>query len=189
MLKRVIVMIAAIGMTGASLSAQRPAAKPQPTTKPAQEAKAAAPKPATPGQPSGLPVNIRIDVAITDQVDPGAPAKKVVSMIVADRQRNNIRSSGNIRTNGFPQNFTLNVDAHPTIMPNAGNRISLEFGLEYLPKSGTPPASDTSNPGTSLLNERLVVLLESGKPVLVSQAADPISDRKITVEVTATILK
>jgi hypothetical protein len=35
----------------------------------------------------------------------------------------------------------------------------------------------------------LSVILESGKPMVVSQAADPTSDRKITVEVTATILK
>jgi hypothetical protein len=33
------------------------------------------------------------------------------------------------------------------------------------------------------------LILESGKPTVVSQAADPSSDRKITVEVTATILK
>ena len=39
------------------------------------------------------------------------------------------------------------------------------------------------------LNEMLSLILESGKPTIVSQAADPTSDRKITVEVTATILK
>ena len=41
----------------------------------------------------------------------------------------------------------------------------------------------------SQLNERLSLVLESGKPMIVSQAADPVSDRKITVEVTATILR
>jgi hypothetical protein len=39
------------------------------------------------------------------------------------------------------------------------------------------------------LNENITLILESGKPTIVSQAADPTSDRKITVEVTATILK
>ena len=39
------------------------------------------------------------------------------------------------------------------------------------------------------INERLGLIFESGKPIIVSQAADPTSDRKITVEVTATILK
>ncbi len=35
----------------------------------------------------------------------------------------------------------------------------------------------------------MTVILESGKPMLVSQSADPIGDRQVTVEVTATILK
>jgi hypothetical protein len=35
----------------------------------------------------------------------------------------------------------------------------------------------------------MTVLVESGKPMVVSQASDPTSDRKMTVELTATILK
>jgi hypothetical protein len=33
------------------------------------------------------------------------------------------------------------------------------------------------------------VILQNGKPLVVSQAADPTTDRKMTVEVKATILK
>ena len=32
-------------------------------------------------------------------------------------------------------------------------------------------------------------MLQSGKPLVVSQAADPVSDRKVIVEVKATVLK
>jgi hypothetical protein len=39
------------------------------------------------------------------------------------------------------------------------------------------------------LNESMTLILDSGKPTVVSQAADPISDRRIAVEVTATILR
>ena len=35
----------------------------------------------------------------------------------------------------------------------------------------------------------MTVVLQSGKPMIVSQAADPVTDRKIVVEVVATILK
>jgi hypothetical protein len=35
----------------------------------------------------------------------------------------------------------------------------------------------------------MTVVLHSGKPLIVAQAADPITDRKMTVEVVATILK
>jgi len=39
------------------------------------------------------------------------------------------------------------------------------------------------------INERLTVILQENKPLVISQAADPGSDRKITVELIATIGK
>jgi hypothetical protein len=39
------------------------------------------------------------------------------------------------------------------------------------------------------IRQNLRVVLENGKPLMVSQSADPVGDRKVTVEVTATILK
>jgi hypothetical protein len=32
-------------------------------------------------------------------------------------------------------------------------------------------------------------MLESGKPLVISQAADPASERKVTVQLTATVVK
>jgi hypothetical protein len=39
------------------------------------------------------------------------------------------------------------------------------------------------------LTEQLSVFLTDGKPLLVSQSADPRGDRKVTVQVTATVMK
>jgi hypothetical protein len=39
------------------------------------------------------------------------------------------------------------------------------------------------------INQSQTVILQSGKPLIVAQAADPVSDRKVIVEVKATILK
>ena len=39
------------------------------------------------------------------------------------------------------------------------------------------------------IQENLSVNLEDGKALVVSQSADPVSDRQVTVEVRATILK
>jgi hypothetical protein len=39
------------------------------------------------------------------------------------------------------------------------------------------------------ISESLTVILEDGKPLVVSQSADPGSDRKVRVEIKATILK
>ena len=43
--------------------------------------------------------------------------------------------------------------------------------------------------GSISLQESITVLLNDGKPLVISQSADSISDRKVTVEVRATIVK
>ena len=65
--------------------------------------------------------------------------------------------------------------------------MRLDVTLEYVPKPGSENAS--SGEGRGSLNERLSLLVESGKPLVVSQASDPTSERRISVELTATILK
>lgn len=160
-------------------------------------------------EPAPLPVNIKIEVSITDQSGSGTPAKKVVSMIAGDRQSTNIRSSASVpvpttvmtkppgATDSAPatvqmqsytyRTVTINVDARPSIVQKEPNRISLSLGLEYIPQ--TEARQESMAPGMASWKESLWLILESGKPMIVSQAADPTSDRKITVEVTATILK
>ena len=85
------------------------------------------------------------------------------------------------------RNVTINVDARPAIVLKEPNKINVSFGLEYFPKP--QGGAEEMEPGMASINERFTLILESGKALIVSQAADPTSDRKITVEVTATILK
>ena len=145
-----------------------------------------------PARPLGQPVNVKLDLTITDQLGPGEPAKKTVSMIVADRMAGSIRSMGNT------ERATLNVDATPEILQNGS--VRLQLGLEYNPRQGTRGTDKVKGPtgdllemaregGGSSLNQRVVVVLEPNKPLILSQAADPLSDRKITVEVRLSILK
>jgi len=128
----------------------------------------------------GQPVNIKVDLAITDQTGSGDPLRKVVTMLVADREIGSIRSSGSVRNSRRVQ---INVDVRPQILQSGAVRVML--GLEYNP--GTLGADAPTE--WSSLNEQIGVVLQPGKPLLVSQAADPASDRKITVELTATVLK
>ena len=163
---------------------------PAPTEKPPV---AQAPKPLEPPPPLGQPVNVKLDLTITDQIGPGEPSKKTVSMIVADRAMGNIRSIANT------ERATLNVDATPQIQQNGNVRLLL--GLEYNPRQGTRGGEKVKGPGSELLemsprdnngsslNQRVTIILEPNKPVILSQAADPLSDRKITVEVRVSILK
>ena len=178
-------------LTLAGALSQSPAATRPQATAPAETAPKA--EPARAAEPPALPVNIKIEVSITDQTGTNPPAKKIVSMIAGDRQNTFIRSSASmpvrqVPTNNFiSRNVTINVDARPTILQKEPTKIMLTFGLEYLPK--TTSGQEEMEPGMATLNERLGLILESGKSMMVSQAADPTSDRKITVEVTATILK
>jgi hypothetical protein len=143
--------------------------------KPNEETSAPRPEPAL-----GQPINIRLDLTITDQTGPGEPLRKVVTMVLADRGNGSIRSIGNVRTQGRVQ---INVDARPQILQSGGVRLSL--GLEYNPRTlGNDAPAEWSS-----LNEQIQTVVEPGKPLVISQAADPASDRKITVEVKATIMK
>ena len=189
MLKTVTILL----LTGA-LSTTGFAQQPKPPAPTTPEGKANPPveQPARAPEPPALPINIKIDVSITDQTGTGQPAKKVVSMIASDRTNTNIRSSASVPVKGIGGNFnyrnvTINVDARPTILAKEPTKVLVGFGLEYMPK--TAGGVEEIEPGMASLSERLSLILESGKPMVVSQAADPMSDRKITVEVTATILK
>lgn len=166
------VLTAVLAMFALSAQAQSPQPqKPEPTPAVRTE----------PASPVGQPVNIRLDLTITDQTGPGEPLKKVVTMVVADRGNGSIRSTGSVRTQGRVQ---INVDARPQIVAPSG-LIRLTLGLEYNPRTlGNDAPTEWSS-----LNEQIGVILEAGKPLIVSQAADPASDRKITVEVKATLLK
>jgi hypothetical protein len=130
-----------------------------------------------PAPRKGRNVNVQIELTITDQHGAAKPETRVVSMIVADSALGRIRSSAERSVE------KLNVDALPELLD--GERLSVHLTVEYVP----PPAESTSVRRPSGLSETLTVILQSGRPLLISQAADPIADRKTTVEVRATILK
>jgi hypothetical protein len=138
----------------------------------------AAQKPTPPAraQAPRIPVgNVRVEVSIADYLIVESPQTKTVSMLVAEGFNGRVRSAS-----GGPVFAVLNVDATPRLLPDG--RISLQLTLEYRPGGKTEP-------GSSPINEQVVVLLQSGKPLVVTQAADPNVDRKVAVEVTATLLK
>lgn len=142
-----------------------------------------------PVQRLGQAVNVRVDVTITDQSGKANPLRKTVTVVTADRLNGRIRSGANYANIG---EVPLNVDVEPALLQNG--RILLALNLQYdLP--GTPPTEDKlAAAGTPVLRrtaiqENLHIVLDSGKPMIAAQSADPVGDRQVTVEVTATILK
>lgn len=176
--------------------AQQPPPRPEaqmPTPAPLAQAK---PQPVVQREPAQL-ANIRIELTITDQTGPGEPSKKVVTMHVADQRTGSIRTRGWVMTPQGRRDVEINVDASPHILKDGTVRVDL--GLEYQPigAAGPPPlrAAEAVSPpqlpesAQTTLNERISTILESGKPLVISQAADPASDRRISVEARATIIR
>ena len=165
---------------------QKPVGRPPLAIPPPDKPPTPLEKPA-PGVPKmrGRDLNLQVEITISDQLGTQTPDKKVVSMLVADATFGRIRASADAQliTGVGKVGTGLNVDVRPTVLE--GDRILLELTVEYTPfrESGQVTQRPT------VLNESLSVILQSGKPMVVSQAADPFADRKIAVEVRASIVK
>ena len=177
----------------------------QPTPAPAQAPRVVAPAPrpgaeqtvpapttiAVTPRRQGQPLNVKVDFVITDQRGGSAAIKRTLTLIIADEHTGSIRSQSNVYLVG---DVPLNVDASPSLL--AEGKIRLGFNLQYdwpAPTEGLPtnPASGLPR-GTVIktaLHDSVSLILESGKPVVAAQSADPIGDRQVTVEVKATILR
>ena len=132
--------------------------------------------------------NVQIELTLTDQLGSNPAEKKTVSMIATSGTLGKIRSVGTIRPEGEgPYPVVLNVDARPFV--SVDGPIQVELTLEYVPLKSTGDVKEGARQRPSGINQSLTVVLQNGKPLVVSQAADPISDRKVVVEVKATVLK
>ena len=132
--------------------------------------------------------NVQIELTISDQIGTQTPEKKIVSMVVSSGNWGKIRSVGNVRPVGEPPLVVqLDVDARPFV--SVDGPIQLELTMNFAPPGAQSPEKDNAKPRPTSMNQSLTVVLQSGKPLVISQAADPVSDRKVTVEAKATVLK
>jgi hypothetical protein len=117
--------------------------------------------------------NIRIELTITDQRSDSQTPPKTVTLLVEDRQNGRLRTGRG--------SAALNLDARPEIVREG--RIRVGVALEYTPQDS--PERQPQPP----IQESVTALLEDGKPLLISQSADPVTDRKVRVEVKATVVR
>jgi len=163
MLNAALTILITVMPLGLSQAAQSPTVQTPQVQKPAQPA----------DQPSARPIprNIRLDLSVTDQRSDAA-APKVVTLTLGDGDSGKIRSArGNVQ---------LNVDA--SVQTRREGHLWVALTLEY-----RAPESDGRD--MLSLSESFAVYVEDGKPLVVSQSADPTSDRKIKVEIKAAVLK
>jgi len=165
-----------------------PPAPPADTVSPDTTRKAPPPPPAAPtpdGRNRKVGPNVRIEVTFSEQRSDSPAMPKTVTVTTNDGQWGRVRSS--VNTVGYGSS-PLNVDARPEVLPDG--RVLLAVNIEYGEKR--VPEGKQVQPGQIIeatLNESVTLLLESGKGLAVTQSADPMSDRKVSVEVKATILK
>jgi hypothetical protein len=159
MLKRLPAIAFAIALFSAGASAQEPAPRQPESPQPVRSA--------------AQLVNIRIELTIVDQRGDTTTPPKTVIMLVEDRQNARIRTSRS--------NATLNVDGRPEILREGKIRVMLS--IDYSPQDGPDRASPMP------IQESVTALLEDGKPLVVSQSADPSGGRTVRLELKATIVK
>jgi hypothetical protein len=179
----------------------------------AQEAAAPAPAPApaagAPAQPAPVqrvqpppgrrPIDgtARFDIVITDTAG-GKPVTKSLTLTVGNQGQGSIRTSARVPENRSgvvtakddkgvvflppPAMIPLNVDVRGvTIFPD--NSVRAQIVVEY-----QPYVAD-ADPQPAVVSASSTSEFANGRRVTILQSADPISDRRTTIEVTATILK
>jgi hypothetical protein len=157
-------------------------------TPPAPPAKPSPPSPAparptiTLKEPPPAPrhlINIRVDVVVTEEGGDAPVSRKDVSLTVGESRQGSVRSGGGVGSGEgkFDLPARLWVDAQPRLESNG--KIRTMITMSYL----SPPHFAREG------EQKLEVLLDNGKPLVVSQTSSATSERRMKVELTATILK
>jgi hypothetical protein len=190
----VCVMAVVLGQIGAAQEAReggQPApAEAQPPAKPTPAPMLEPPS----RRPQILPAvpNVRVDLTITDQVGSETPVKKTLSVIAASGNGGSVRSKVTLalpNTDGGAMKFRyedlpLNVDVRPEIAENGLIRTRLILNYETVATAAPEGVGGVR----SVVTVDQWVMLSNGKPMTVSQSADAATDRKVSVELKATIL-
>jgi hypothetical protein len=126
-------------------------------------------------------LNIQVDVAVTEEGAGEPSTRKEVSVTVGHGRNGSVRSGASAVPKideKFPfHDSRLRVDVQPSIVANG--KIQTVVTMSYL-----------SFPHFTREGEqKFEVLLEDGKLLTVSRTSSAISERRLRVDVTATILK
>jgi hypothetical protein len=188
----VALLLTAVPVVAQDTVEQKPVQE-KPESKPAQAPKPAIDRPET-GRTvtEGMPVNVRLEITITDQRGDGPPIVKTVTKTVADRSWIRIRTGADVQTKLGFRPVVLNIDSFPRVLPMPGqpsqpsSKLKVDLTIDYRPVAGEADSEKSTTPS---INESLTIILEDGKSIVISQSADPATDRKVKVEAKATILK
>lgn len=186
-----LVTLAGILLIASHVWAQTPARPPSPAGAAPVSPAAAPAAPAPPAAPrrEGQPINVRIELTITETAAGAPPVKKTVIAVVGDGYFGSVRGQAVLQPAGLGVSIErlvapLNLDARPEILPSGKIRLSCTIQYQSTQRSAQDRTINTD------IKQNLVLNLESGKALVISETADPIViDRNVVVEVKATILR
>jgi hypothetical protein len=125
----------------------------------------------------GQPVNIRLDVSVTDQSGAGPAQPKTLTVLLADRAMSRTRSSYEDRT--------IDVDARASLV-GSRIRVTLTIASNGMRLPGAPVTA------AQFINDwrnSFTLLLDNGKSETALESSDAAKNRKTSVDVKATIQK
>jgi hypothetical protein len=138
-------------------------------------------------------VNIRIDATVSESRGEQVLGKKVVSVTVVDGRNGQVRSTQQVPVRNPSagqvvtyQNAPFNMDAQAMLREDG--RVLVSLTLDY--RGGSP--SETGHEAVAVdqgIRQTVTVVLQSGTPLVVAQSADAVGDRRVQLEVKATVLK
>jgi hypothetical protein len=156
---------------------------PAPSQNPQPQAQPQPPAPPLPLPGVGQP-NVRFDIAISEDGGGPAPVRKTVMLLVEAAGSASLRSTSQTARSRFGP-AALNVDIRlATYFQSEGEKIRGRVTVDYQP----PSAADTDSAGAGI-RAQVDAQFVDGKKLILWQATDPVSDRRTTVEATATLLK
>jgi len=168
----------------AGLSAQ--AQSPQSPQAPQSTQPQSTPVPQSQPRPAPQAVNIQLAILLTDKIDGKTAREEPISLLLADRQLGRLRR--HLPASLPFANGNLEVDATPEIV---GSRVRLLLTLNYQ----APTASATGEPpqaqATKFVEivEMATMYLDPGKPTTVIETSGDTANRRVTLQVTATLPK
>ncbi len=204
----VVLMAPPAATFAASTATAQGRSAPVPTVPTAQPPAPTLPVPPRPSAQAGtgsLPRsnNIQLDVAITDTAS-GQTEPKHIRILLRSGGFGSIRTVGSVATPRAVSGIILAQGEAPPALQETGYspvELALDASVTAVgsdlveavvtftyaapPQPAGPLASVRGEP--TKVDERMTVLLHSGRPMLVSRSADPVTNRTVTVELTATI--
>jgi hypothetical protein len=140
-------------------------------------------------------INVRIEATVIESKGEQVTGRKTLTLTLVDGEAGSVRSMQVVHRKGMAQykSAPLNMDAKAFM--RADGRVKVGLTLEYQgggsQDESQPSATETllGDPLDGGIKQTVVVVLESGKPLIVAQSADAVGDRRVALEVKATVLK